>query len=157
MTGSFSSLSSTVSTDDEDDAASSASTTELDLNREFEEELGFDTDSEVDTVFESDIEVRGPVPPLHRQPAALASLAQAPPLFPHRYRGLEEENATRFSESGTLGPTRPGSQSGISNRRWLGRFVGLKFLLSIWKIPRSLWRKLKRAGGFVRHGSSKDL
>jgi hypothetical protein len=150
-----------VSSDDEDDAASSASTTELELNREFEAELGFETDSEVDTVFESDMEVSGPVPPLHRQAAALASLSQAPPFPPHRYRGFEEENATRISESGTLGPVRPGSQSGSPSRLdsapRSSRFVGLKFLLGILKIPRSLWRKLKKAGGLARRGSSKDL
>ncbi|TEB29470.1 hypothetical protein FA13DRAFT_1863683 [Coprinellus micaceus] len=151
VTGSFSSLLSMVSTDDEDDTASSTSTMELDLNREFEAELGFETDSKVDTVFESDVEVSGPVLPLHRQPAALLSLAQAPPFPPHRYRSLEEENASRNSECGVLGPIRPGSQSENPSRPdsapQSSRFIGLKFLLSILKMFSSLWWKLKKGGG----------
>lgn len=118
-------------------SSSSTSTHDVELDTEFEAET------------EGEFEPGAECPPLHRQPASLSSFAQHPrPCSPPLYepeaiplRVLREQRtpghrAMPSHSSSHRPPPRSGS-----------RFSSVKILLSILKLFRSLWRKLKQAGG----------
>lgn len=128
--------------------ASSTSTSEVDLDTDLE--VG--TDVELDTVFmdaESEFdacELGDRCPPLHLQPASLASLNPrygSPDAIPLRVVGAEQAKATGGQNSASP------SLVLRSPARSARRFAGIKLLLSVLKFFRSLWRRLKKAGGGV--------
>ncbi|TEB29472.1 hypothetical protein FA13DRAFT_1793151 [Coprinellus micaceus] len=132
---------------DEDDTASSAST--MGLDRGFDREL--DTESGSDTATLSDCDVD---PPLHRQPAPLASLVQVPAL-PPRYQKFEVESTTTApmcAPGHSLGFPSSGSQDDFHPSRG-----SLNIVLVILNAFRSLWRRLRKIGGLVFKEFTKDL
>jgi hypothetical protein len=136
----------------EDNIVSSASTTEQD----WEFESARNSSPENATASDGAVEGNsGPVPPFHPQLPSSNPLGQMPPLHhPHYHNDMIQMHALD-----TRGRQVP-SEGTSSVRRGpppSSRFPGWSLLLSASIVFRSLWRKLKRAGGLVLRGFTKDV
>ncbi|TEB29467.1 hypothetical protein FA13DRAFT_1793149 [Coprinellus micaceus] len=132
--------------EDEDDAASTASSTstnEVDLDSE----IAADNDSVTFSEYEVG-ELGETNPPLHVQ---APSLVRSSPCCE-----CEAEGIPMRILCGSESPTR--SRKGRSQRDFKPRRNAcLRIWLSILRMFRSLWRRLKRVGGVILHDFTKDL
>jgi hypothetical protein len=145
------------------------------LNREFEREANTECSSDTAATL-SDYNV-GQLgdhnPPLHRQPAPLASLELAPSM-PPRYRKYEMDtpNATLTHAPGHRAGSLSASQGDIDTSRERecsshrlrpelgsppGRLAAFNILQTILSVFRLLWRRLRKVGGVIFKKFTKDI